>query len=59
MWRVVDRLSNRQRTVFTLRYGKEQGLGEIARATGLHESAVKAYLWRAVTRVRAELGGRL
>ena len=59
MWKVVERLSERQRTVFTLRYGKEQDLGEIARATGLHESSVKAHLWRAGARVRAELGGRL
>lgn len=49
MWKVVERLSKRQRTVFTLRYGKEHDLGEIARATGLHESSVKAHLWRAVT----------
>jgi DNA-directed RNA polymerase specialized sigma24 family protein len=58
MWRVVERLNDRQRTVFTLRYGKEQELGEIAQATGLHESSVKAHLWRAVARVREELGGR-
>src|ERR1017187_9913289 len=59
MWKVVERLSERQRTVFTLRYGKEQEFGEIARTTGVHESSVKAHLWRAVARVRAELGGRL
>jgi RNA polymerase sigma-70 factor (ECF subfamily) len=58
MWRAVERLSERQRTVFILRYGKEQEFGEIARATGLPEASVKAHLSRALARVRAELGGR-
>ena len=56
--KVVAGLSERQRAVFLLRYVEEAELREIARATGLSEGTVKAHLSRAVTRVRAELGGK-
>jgi RNA polymerase sigma-70 factor (ECF subfamily) len=56
--KAVEGLSERQRTVFLLRYVEEAELSEIARATGLSEGTVKAHLSRAVTRVRAELGGK-
>jgi RNA polymerase sigma-70 factor (ECF subfamily) len=58
VWQSVKGLSERQRTVFLLRYVEEQELSEIARATGLSEGTVKAHLSRALTRVRAELGGK-
>jgi RNA polymerase sigma-70 factor (ECF subfamily) len=58
VWAAVKGLSERQRTVFLLRYVEEQELSEIARATGLSEGTVKAHLSRAVGRVRAELGVR-
>jgi len=54
----VKGLSERQRTVFLLRYVEEMELSEIARVTGLCEGTVKAHLSRAVGRVRAELGGK-
>ena len=56
--KAVAGLSERQRTVFLLRYVEEQELSEIARATGLNEGTVKAHLSRALARVRAELGGK-
>ena len=56
--KAVDGLSERQRTVFLLRYVEELELSEIARATGLNEGTVKAHLSRALVRVRAELGGK-
>jgi RNA polymerase sigma-70 factor (ECF subfamily) len=58
VWQSVRGLSERQRTVFLLRYVEEQELSEIARATGLSEGTVKAHLSRAVARVRAEVGGK-
>ena len=58
VWKAVKRLSERQRTVFLLRFVEEQELREISQATGLNEGTVKAHLSRAVARVRAELGGR-
>ena len=58
VWAAVDGLSERQRTVFLLRYVEEQKLSEIVAATGLNEGTVKTHLSRAVARVRSELGGR-
>src|ERR1039458_9494535 len=58
VWKAVEGLSERQRTVFLLRYVEEQELSETAGATGLTEGTVKAHLSRALARVRAELGGR-
>jgi len=58
VWNAVKGLSERQRTVFLLRYVEEQELSEIAKATGLSEGTVKAHLSRAVARVRLELGGK-
>jgi RNA polymerase sigma-70 factor (ECF subfamily) len=59
VWKAVKRLSERQRTVFLLRYVEERELSEIAQATGLSEGTVKAHLSRALGRVRAELRGTL
>ena len=58
VWKVVGRMSDRQRTVFLLRYVDEQELREIAQATGLSEGTVKAHLSRALGKVRAELRGK-
>jgi RNA polymerase sigma-70 factor (ECF subfamily) len=58
LWKVVEKLSGRQRTVFLLRYVEELELSEIARATGLSEGTVKAHLSRALAKVRAEFGRR-
>jgi RNA polymerase sigma-70 factor (ECF subfamily) len=58
VWKAVEDLSARQRTVFLLRYVEELELREIAQSTGLNEGTVKLHLARAVARVRAELGPR-
>ena len=58
VWEVVGRLSERQRSVFLLRYVEEMDIAEIAVATSLSDGTVKAHLSRALARVRAELGGR-
>ena len=57
VWQAVKGLSERQRTVFLLRYVEERELSEIAAATGLSEGTVKAHLSRALGRVRGELRG--
>jgi RNA polymerase sigma-70 factor (ECF subfamily) len=58
VWKVVEGLSERQRTVFLLRFVEELELSEIARVTGLNEGTVKAHLSRALGKVRGELGGK-
>jgi RNA polymerase sigma-70 factor (ECF subfamily) len=48
-------LSERQRTVFLLRFVEEMDLEEIAAVTGMKEGTVKTHLFRAVQAVRANL----
>ena len=57
VWRVTASLSERQRTVFLLRFVEDMELLEIAAATGLKEGTVKGHLFRAVQAVRERLGG--
>jgi RNA polymerase sigma-70 factor (ECF subfamily) len=58
VWKAVEGLSERQRTVFLLRYVDEMELQDIAQMTGLSEGTVKAHLSRALARVRTQLGGK-
>jgi RNA polymerase sigma-70 factor (ECF subfamily) len=58
VWKAVEGLSARQRTVFLLRYVEDQELSEIAQVTGLSEGTVKAHLSRALGKVRAHLRGK-
>lgn len=51
----LDRLSPRQRAVFTLRHFEDCPLEEIAGQLGLDVGTVKAHLARAVARLREEL----
>lgn len=57
VWQAVKGLSQRQRSIFLLRYVEELEIAEIAAAMGLSDGTVKAHLSRAVARVRKELGG--
>ena len=57
VWQAVKGLSERQRTVFLLRFVEDMDLLEIAAATGLREGTVKAHLFRALAAVRREVGG--
>ena len=56
VWRVSSKLSDRQRTVFLLRFVEDMDLLEICAATGLSESAVKVHLYRAVHKIREQVG---
>lgn len=55
IWSVVGQLSERQRTVFLLRFVDEMDLLEIASATGMKEGTVKTHLFRALQSVREKL----
>jgi len=55
IWKATAKLSERQRTVFLLRFVEEMELLEIARATGLSEGTVKSHLFRALGTVRKEM----
>ena len=58
VWRAVKELSERQRTVFLLRYVEEQELSEIALATGLSEGTVKAHLFAGAGESARGIGGK-
>ena len=49
-------LSERQRTVFLLRYVEDLDVAEIAESTGLSENAVNVHLFRAIRSIRKRLG---
>jgi RNA polymerase sigma-70 factor (ECF subfamily) len=57
VWRVTGNLSERQRTVFLLRFVEDMDLIEIANVMGVTEGAVKVHLFRAVHTVRERIGG--
>jgi RNA polymerase sigma-70 factor, ECF subfamily len=52
VWDATAWLSERQRTVFLLRFVEDMELLEIAEATGLKEGTVKIHLFRALQAVR-------
>ena len=53
VWESVAQLSDRQRSVFLLRFLEELELSEIATITGLPISTVKTHLYRALATIRA------
>jgi len=56
VWEATGSLSDKQRTVFFLRYVEDLNVSEIAQATGLTESTINVHLIRAVRGIRRRLG---
>jgi RNA polymerase sigma-70 factor, ECF subfamily len=56
IWSAADRLSEKQRTVFLLRFVEDLDLLEIAVATGMKEGTVKTHLFRALRAIREHIG---
>jgi RNA polymerase sigma-70 factor (ECF subfamily) len=56
VWAATECLSERQRTVFLLRFVEDMDLLEIAAATGMKEGTVKVHLFRALQAVRERVG---
>jgi RNA polymerase sigma-70 factor (ECF subfamily) len=56
VWKATKTLSERQRTVFLLRFVEDLDIAEIAQATGLTENAVNVHLFRAVRGIRKRMG---
>ena len=54
--KAVEYLSQRQRTVFLLRFVEGMDMVEIASATGMKEGTVKTHLFRALNAVRQRVG---
>jgi len=58
IWKTVDTLSERQRSIFLLRFVEELELAEIAQVTGLPVSTVKTHLYRSLAAVRTRHQGK-
>jgi RNA polymerase sigma-70 factor (ECF subfamily) len=56
IWDATKSLSERQRTVFFLRYVEDLDICEIAQSTGLTESTVQVHLVRAIQGIRKRVG---
>ena len=56
VWNAAVSLSERQRTVFLLRFVEDMDLLEIAAATGMKEGTVKVHLFRALQAIRERIG---
>ena len=56
VWEATKTLSEKQRTVFLLRFLEDLDIAEIAQSTGLTENAVNVHLFRAVRGIRKRLG---
>jgi RNA polymerase sigma-70 factor (ECF subfamily) len=56
IWQATSSLSERQRTVFLLRFVEDLDIHEIAEVTGLTKSTVSVHLRRAVRGIRRRLG---
>jgi RNA polymerase sigma-70 factor (ECF subfamily) len=54
----LEVLSEKQRSIFVMRFVDEMELPEICQATGMQMSTVKTHLHRAVKAVRLKVGGR-
>jgi RNA polymerase sigma-70 factor (ECF subfamily) len=56
VWRAVETLSERQRSIFLLRFVEELELPEIAEAMQLNVNTVKSHLYRALSAVKQQVG---
>jgi RNA polymerase sigma-70 factor, ECF subfamily len=56
VWRAVETLSERQRSIFLLRFVEELELPEIAEAMELNLNTVKSHLYRALSVVKEQVG---
>ena len=59
VYEALRELSDKQRSVFLMRFVEDMDLPEIAAATGMPVTTVKTHLYRAVGAVRARLGAVL
>jgi RNA polymerase sigma-70 factor (ECF subfamily) len=57
LYRLVDTLPDEQRRVVVLRFVEEKSIKEVAREVGKTEGAVKQLQFRALTNLRARMGG--
>jgi RNA polymerase sigma-70 factor, ECF subfamily len=57
--RVLETLSNNQRTIFLMRFTEEMEVADISKVLGMQVNTVRTHLHRALTAVRGQLGAKL
>lgn len=56
VWRALDSLSSKQRTVFLMKFSEDMAVNEIAETMGMSLNTVRTHLHRALRAVRSQLG---
>ena len=56
VYKALQELSGKQRSIFLMRFVEEMDLSDIAAITGMTVPTVKTHLYRAVGAIRARLG---
>lgn len=56
IWQVIDRLPRQQRTAMRLKFSADLSTEDVARAMGKSSPAIKLLIYRAVQRLRRDLG---
>jgi RNA polymerase sigma-70 factor (ECF subfamily) len=57
--RILQTLSNNQRTIFLMRFTEEMEVADISEVLGMQVNTVRTHLHRALTAVRGQLGAKL
>lgn len=56
LWKILQTLSVKQRTIFMMRFSEEMSIDEIADILGMQSTTVRTHLHRALKTVRSSLG---
>ena len=56
LWKILDSLSGKQRTIFIMKFSEEMAIEEIAVALNMQATTVRTHLHRALKAVRSQLG---
>lgn len=59
LWKVLETLSAKQRTIFIMKFSEEMAIEEIAAALHMQATTVRTHLHRALKAVRSQLGAAI
>ena len=59
LWKVLETLSVKQRTIFIMKFSEEMAIDDIAKALNMQSTTVRTHLHRALKAVRGQLGASI
>jgi len=59
LWKVLETLSVKQRTIFIMKFSEEMEIEDIAKALDMQSTTVRTHLHRALKAVRSQLGAAI